>query len=125
MDQFSKLCFFGTLSFSLFFIHFAAELQLSAYVNIPRSTLDTTDKMNAGGDPPERSGLRDKQRSPEYVDDYWGHNDYYYSTHGIKQTGSVTHPYYDTYYPLPNTYYPPDSSNYNQTGRYYRPGYPR
>lgn len=125
MNPFTKIFFFGSLNFALFFAHCSSPLQLSAYVNIPRSTLDTTDKMNAGGDPPERTGLRDQQRSPEYVDDYWGRNDYHYSTHGIKQTGTVLNPYYDTYYPLPNTYYPSDSSNHNNSGRSYRPGYPR
>lgn len=101
------------------------SLEMSAYVSVPRSTSDTTSRMNAGGDPPTRTGLKDDQRAPEYIDDWWGHNDYYYSTYGIRQTKSITNPYANSRYPLPNTYYPPDSSTYDSGGRYYRPGYPR
>ena len=107
------------LSFSYTDLH-----QLSAYVVIPRSGADTTNRMNAGGDPPNRTGLRDFQRSPEYLDDWWGVNDYYYSRYGIRETHSLRDPEYTTWYPLPNTYYQ-DSSNYYNADRYYRPGYPR
>ena len=97
---------------------------LSAYVTIPRSSADTTTRMNEGGDPPTRPGLLDTQTSPEYLDDWWGRNDYYYSTQGIKETHTIVDPYYNTYYPLPNTYYPHDSSTYNNSGRHH-PDYPR
>jgi hypothetical protein len=123
MSQFAKSLFLEP--FYLAIVCLCVNPQLSAYVSIPRSTADTTDKMNAGGDPPDRPGLRDDQRSPEFIDDWWGRNDYYYSQYGIRETHSLNNPYYDSNYPLPNTYYPPDSSTYNNSDRYYRPGYPR
>ncbi|MFI0434280.1 MAG: hypothetical protein ACH350_00955 [Parachlamydiaceae bacterium] len=114
------------LCFSLFLIFFSLIFSpLSGYVTIPRTEADTTSRMNAGGDPANRPGLRDNQRSPEYMDDWWGRNDYYYSLFGIRQTKSVTNPYYNSYYPLPNTYYPPDSNTYDHNARLYRPGNPR
>jgi hypothetical protein len=123
MFYFSRtLCLGSILALSFLFTD---SQQLSAYVSLPRSVADTTDRMNAGGDPPDRAGLRDDQRSPEYVDDWWGRNDYHYSEYGMRKTGTVVNPYYDTLYHLPNTYYPPDSSSYYNDGRYYRPGYPR
>lgn len=118
MSHCQKFLFLGALYLALFF-------ELEAYVTIPRSESDATTRMNQGGDPPQRGGLIDEQRSPEYIDDWWGRNDYYYSRHGIRETNSVTNPYYNSYYPRPNTEYPPDSSSYNNSGRYYRPGYPR
>jgi len=118
----SRFCRYFLLGFYLLFGDFH---QLSAYVVIPRSTADTTDRMNAGGDPADRTGLIDEQRSPEFIDDMWGRNDYYYSQYGIPKTHSVYNPYYNEYYPLPNPYYPPDGSTYYNSGRYYRPGYPR
>lgn len=123
MFHFSRSLFLGlVLALSFFYTDFQ---RLSAYVAIPRSTADTTDRMNAGGDPPDRPGLRDDQRSPEFIDDWWGRNDYDYYEHGIRETHSMADPYYNSYYPLPNTYYPPDSSTYYNNGRYYSPGYPR
>jgi hypothetical protein len=123
MFYFSKSLILGSL-LTLSFLCTDSQ-QLSAYVSIPRSVADSTDRMNAGGDPPDRAGLRDTQRSPEFVDDWWGRNDYYYSQYGIRETRSVAAPHYNSYYQLPNSYYPPDSSAYYNNGRYYRPGYPR
>lgn len=124
MCRFSKSLFLGSLYLALSFLYTDFQ-QLSAYVTIPRSGADTTSRMNAGGDPATRPGLKDEQRSPEYIDDYWGKNDYYYSQYGIRKTHQINNPYYNSYYPLPNTIYPPDSSTYYNDGRYVRPGYPR
>lgn len=126
MLRLSKLCYFGVAYLALSFCCSDSN-QLSAYVSVPRSTADTTDRMNAGGDPADRPGLRDLQRHPEYLDDYWGRNDYYYSEHGIKQTGTIVNPAATTH-PLPNTYYQEANSpptQYYNTTRYYRPAYPR
>lgn len=83
--------------------------QLHSYVSVPRSNADTTARMNAGGDPPQRPGLKDNQRSPEYIDDWWGRNDYYYSKYGVQYSHTLKNPTYNTdsppYYPWPNTYY--------------------
>lgn len=122
MIHFSRTLFLGLL-LALSFLYTDSQ-RLSAYVTIPRSEADTTSRMNAGGDPANRPGLKDDQRSPEFIDDVWGRNDYYYSQYGIRETRSVRDPAYNSYYPLPNSYYPPDSSTYN-SGAYYRPGYPR
>lgn len=126
MLNFSKLCGFGMLYLSISFLSSDFQ-QLSAYVSVPRNTSDTTDRMNAGGDPAGRTGLKDEQRSPEYLDDYWGKNDYYYSKYGIRETRNVVDPN-ATSRPLPNTYYQdanaPPTQYYNST-RYYRPAYPR
>ena len=104
--------------------------QLFAYVVIPRNVDDTTERMNAGGDRANRPGLRDAQRSPEYLDDRWGVNDYYYSDHGIYETRTIRNPSYSSnnppYYPLPNVDY--DRNHYRDQYRnynYYRPGYAR
>src|SRR5262245_57030957 len=118
MFHFSRSLFLGLL-LALSFLYTDSQ-RLSAYVTIPRSEADTTSRMNAGGDPATRPGLRDEQRSPEYIDDWWGRNDYFYSQYGIRETRSVTDPYYNSYYPLPNAYYPPDSSTYYNNGRYSR-----
>ena len=113
-----------SLTLILFFTHFTP---LSAYVIIPRSNADTTNRMNAGGDPPDRSGLRDDQRSPEYLDDWWGRNDYYYSEYGIHENQTIRNPAYNAesppYYPWPNEYYDKDPNvrYYNTNTRYYRP----
>jgi len=123
-----------SLFLALFFV--VADVQtLSAYVVIPRNADATTDRMNAGGDPPTRPGLRDAQRSPEYLDDWWGRNDYYYSEYGIRETGRIRDPVYNSdrppFYPYPNNNYYNTSpfynspQQYNYSNRYYRPGYPR
>lgn len=131
MSRFPKSLGVGFFCLALSFL-FTHQNQLSAYVSIPRSTADTTDRMNAGGDPPDRLGLQDEQRSPEFLDDVWGENDYYYSQYGIRETGgAIKDPIYDSenppYYPYPNTYYNKDPAlrNYDTNTRYYRPGYPR
>jgi hypothetical protein len=89
--------------------------------------------MNAGGDPPDRPGLIDEQRSPEFLDDWWGRNDYYYSQYGVRDFPGIRHPAYDTvhptFYPYPNTYYEYNVNNpniryYDYNMRYYRPTYP-
>lgn len=111
---------------------------ISAYVAVPRSTADTTEKMNTGGDPPDRPGLIDEQKSPEYLDDWWGVKDDYYLNYGRQRTGTIRHPTYSTenppYYPYPNTDYYPYQNNphyyhnakyYDYNTRYYRPDYPR
>ena len=133
MSNFFKVLFFGPLYLTLNLLSFT---QLSAYVSIPRSTADTTDRMNTFGDVPDRPGLRDIQRSPEYLDDWWGKNDYYYSYHGRRYTGGSQHqPEYDLhrppYYPLPNTsynedipkpphsHYSPDIRSYQSNNGYY------
>lgn len=132
MYQFSKLFLLGAF-FGLLSIFYPDFPKLSAYVVLPRSTADTTFRMNGGGDPATRVGLMDDQRSPEYLDDWWGVNDYYYSTYGIKSTQNIYNSSYNSdnppYYPLPNTYYedtnmPLSQYPYNAT-RYYRPSYPR
>lgn len=121
------------LSKSLFFawlLVFSYD-SLFGYVVVPRSNADSTSRMNSGGDPAEREGLRDEQRSPEYLDDWWGVNDYYYSKQGIQETGKIRAPYDSNnppYYPLPNTqYYNPSTDpyqyQYNST-RAYRPAFP-
>jgi hypothetical protein len=126
---FTQFRFHCSLSLSFFLIN--GDQQLSAYVTIPRSTADTTLRMNSGGDPPTRPGLIDEQRSPEFLDDFWGQNDYYYSQHGIYETRSIRDPVYNSnlppYYPFPNIYYQndPNLKYYDYGGRYYRPYYPR
>lgn len=118
-------------SIALFLGVFYVSSSLLAYIVVPRNTADSTDRMNAGGDPPDRPGLKDIQRAPEYLDDFWGKNDYYYSKYGITETGgAIRNPIYDTdnppYYPYPNTdYYDPSVRDYNYNTRYYRPYYPR
>lgn len=125
MLRFSKAIVLGSFYVTLLFSTLETQ-QLSAYVSIPRSSADTTTRMNTGGDPANRPGLLDVQRSPEYLDDWWGRNDYYYSTHGIQETHSIINPEFDTEYPYPNAYNPPTGSNeYYNSGRQYRPGYPR
>lgn len=86
--------------------------QLSAYVSVPRSGADTTDRMNFGGDPPDRPGLRDLQRSPEYLDDVWGKKDY--NPYAIRPNPNV-----------PNTFYEPETKYYDYNTRNYRPGVPK
>jgi len=108
--------------------------QLSAYVSIPRSEADSTYRMNFTGDPPTRAGLRDLQRSPEYLDDWWGRNDYYYSAYGRQSTGgnNIYNPYYagsgPPTYPLPNSFYDYEGTNsqpyYNRVNPYYNRYYP-
>lgn len=137
MFPLSKFLFVGSLCCALSSLY--TNSQLSAYVAIPRSTADTTDRMNAGGDPPDRPGLRDDQRSTEFLDDYWGQNDYYYSQYGIQEVHSLVNPenigQTPPYYPLPNTYYDStviapqydyNNSRYDyQSTRAYRPPHPR
>lgn len=124
MSNFFKISFFGPFYLTLCLLSNDFN-QLSAYVSLPRSTADTTDRMNTLGDAPDRPGLRDFQRSPEYLDDWWGKNDYYYSYHGRHYTGgSPRHPEYDShrspYYPLPNTSYNEDIPQHPNS--YYSPG---
>lgn len=106
MFWFPRSLFFCPLYFLL--IHFEP---IAAYVAIPRSPMDTTDRMNAGGDPPDRPGLMDAQRSPEFLDDFWGMNDYYYSQYGMHEVGTLRDPAYNVmappYYPYPNMMAPP------------------
>jgi hypothetical protein len=132
MSWFTKFLFSGTLYLSLSFL-FPDVNHLSAYVAVPRSTADITDRMNAGGDPPDRPGLMDDQRSPEFLDDWWGRNDYYYSQYGVREFPGIRHPAYDTlhapFYPFPNTYSENNVNNpniryYDYNMRYYRPTYP-
>lgn len=120
--------------FILATVIFTEGSQLLAYVVIPRSTADTTDRMNGGGDPEDRPGLRDLQRSPEYLDDYWGKRDYNYYDYQRRDMRGLGNPAYDLnrppYYPYPNSYYydTPSSSYlypYSYGSRYYyQPTYP-
>lgn len=124
MLRISKSLFFTSFYWAVTLVHFH---ELSAYVVIPRSPADTTDRMNAGGDPPDRPGLLDDQRSPEYLDDWWGVNDYYYSLYGIYETHNLYDSAYNSnrppYYPLPNPGY--EYTPYSQYGYpYSQYGYP-
>jgi len=104
---------------------------LTAYVSVPKNYNDTTDRMNRGGDPPDRGGLIDQQRPAEYLDDRWGVDDRYYYEHGYLETGTVFDPIYNSttppYYPYPNPYYPETNELYYPyyPYEYYRPGYTR
>lgn len=95
---------------ALFFL--SLHLILSSYVSVPRSNADTTDRMNYGGDPPFRPGLRNQERSPEYLDDFWGKKDY--NPYSIRPDPSV-----------PNTFYEPEIRYYDYNTRNYRPGVPK
>lgn len=125
----SKFLFLNFIYFAFAFL-FSEVNQLSAYVVMPRSTADTTDRMNMGGDPADRAGLRDSQRSTEYIDDWWGRKDYDYMEYQSRDIRSFRHPTYDLnrppYYPYPNTYYYDAPSSYpygNGGARYYQPYY--
>jgi hypothetical protein len=127
MSQFLRIMLSGSLYFAGSIL--CCDLhQLSAYVVVPRSTADTTDRMNAGGDPADRPGLRDQQRSPEYLDDWWGRTDYYpaYSNRDPSlapyPSSTLTHPSY--LHPYPNPYYYDAPNRYDDSTRYYRPAYP-
>lgn len=103
----------------------------NAYVTVPRSGADTTARMNAGGDPAQRPGLQDNQRSPEYLDDWWGRNDFYYYKYEYPQNRMLKDKFYNSdsppYYPWPNSDYnsnQPDVRYYDSNTRYYRPNYP-
>lgn len=94
MFKFSRLLSLGL--FSLAFSFLLADFhQLSAYPLDPRRNTDTTNRMNTGGDPPNRPALKDNQRKPESVTSTSIRNPEY-NTGNTPQDASAPHYYYNT-----------------------------
>lgn len=84
---------------------FLGSLAFNALIAIPydHSEINTTDRMNTGGDAPYHPGLSGNQRGSYPIDDWSGPSNFYYSNYGLRDANRLydNHGYGDPHYGRP------------------------